>query len=134
MVCVGARAVVQVFFTSLHFIRIVESCSCCGSRFVLASRISFNHSYYQRAMVWNVGSDELRQMADSDPSLEYYTRGALGLSVWDVVQIALGTMAVSCVIFGTSWLVSCEALWDSWDSRGHCASTHSRGTRREALS
>ena len=52
-------------------------------------------------MVWNVGSDEFRQMADGDPSLEYYTRGALGLSVWDVVQIALGTMAVSCVIFGT---------------------------------
>ena len=52
-------------------------------------------------MVWNVGSDESRQMAVSDPSLEYYTRGALGLSVWDVVQIALGTMAVSCVIFGT---------------------------------
>ena len=30
----------------------------------------------QRAMVWDVGSEELRQMADSDPSLEHFTRAA----------------------------------------------------------
>ena len=61
----------------------------------------FNHSYLSRAMVWDVGSGELRQIADLEPSVDYYTRSTVGLSVWEVVQIALGAMVFSCFILGT---------------------------------
>ena len=60
------------------------------------------------AMLWDVASEGhgfSGSVATFEPSFEHYTQSAVGLSVWEVVQIALAAMAFTCFVLG--YMVGC---------------------------